>query len=73
MDVALIWLGHLHPQKCSIGPKHIWGLHNYGNNKCGLLAINPISPPQRFINHYSDFTPTTLNLTTPQKQQSTFH
>jgi hypothetical protein len=61
-DVAFVWLGHLHTQKCSTRPKCTWGFYNYENEKCGLLAINQISPSERFINRYLDLTLTTLKL-----------
>ncbi len=36
----------------------------YGSNNCGLLVINPISPPQRSIGHHLDLTSTITNIIT---------
>jgi hypothetical protein len=58
--VTFLWLGHLHPQKCSTRPSTHLDLHNYRNNKCD------------FINHYFGLTATTdlivINLISPNNK-----
>jgi hypothetical protein len=62
--VTLLWMGHLHPQKHSMGPSMHLGLHNCRNNKCdftghyfglttitNLTVINLISPNNKDKHH----------------------